>query len=175
VDFVQLRLEQGSESVRIEMPTKALEYIIEHSKDNIEVGKVNGKDIRFPAEALMKIVRGGSAKGKEVLFFTAQEAGKEATRFFVRTEVRKARSEKKPTRMAFSVREKAGEDSMRLSISLDTLESFARDYGKDEGGKGASDEFGPLVRACLREAKKLGPGPVLRIVGRDGEISFDLE
>lgn len=175
VEFVQLRVEQGSDSVRIEMPTKALEYVIGHSKDDIDVGKVNGREVRFPAEDLMKIVRGGSAKGKEVLFFTAKEAGEETARFFVKTEVRKAPGGKKPTRLAFSISEKSGEDSVRLSISLDTLESFVRDYGKDEGGKASSGDFGPLVRACLKEAKKLGPGPVLRIVGRDGEISFELE
>jgi hypothetical protein len=175
VEMARIRIESPTESVKIEMPVTVLEYVLDHSKENsFEIGQVKGKEVKFPREALLKTLRDKSARDKDLLFFSVKEEGKE-TKLFLRTEMRKeSTSAKKPSRMVFTVREKGGKESVNIGLGLEMIESWASGYGKgDEKEKG--DDFGPFVRACLAEAKKLGPGPILKIEGQDGTISFELE
>ena len=174
VEMVRIHVEDGSDSVRIEMPVTVLEYVLQHSKTNLDLGHVNGREVAFPKEALLKTLKDKSAREKDLLFFTVKENGKE-TKLYVRTEVRKAApSSKKPVRVVFSIKDKSGKESIHIGIGIDTVDSWAQDYGKDEK-KDKGDDFGPFVRACLAEAKKLGSGPLLLIEGQDGTVSFELE
>jgi hypothetical protein len=174
VEMVRIRVEDGSDSVRIEMPVTVLEYVLQHSKTNLDLGHVNGREVAFPKEALLKTLKDKSAREKELLFFTVKESGKE-TKLYVRTEVRKAAtSSKKPVRMVFSIKDKSGKESIHIGIGIDTINSWAKDYGKDEKKEGG-DDFGPFVRACLADAKALGCGPLLLIEAQDGSVSFELE
>lgn len=170
VEFVTIRVDDGSESVRIEMPVAILDYVLQHTGADLDMGRVNGREVRFPKEALQKILRGSDAREKDILVFTVRDGQKES-RIFVRTQVRTVpKTLRKPMYVFFSVKDKTGKESVRLGISIDTIDSWASGYGK-----GDSDDFGPFVRACLAQAKKLGRGPILQIEGADGTVSFQVE
>ncbi len=172
VDFVQLRIAGKEDDVSIEMPVQVLEYLKEHSKGSCDVGSIRGRNVKFPTEELFKIIREKKAQDKEVLFFTGEDEHSGPLQFYVKTTTRKAPARAtKPEKLGFAVKEN-GKEKLRLSISMDSVQSFATDFSGDakEG-----EDFGPFVRSCLASVKDLGAGPVLTISSRDGELAFFLE
>lgn len=172
VDFVQLRIVGQKDDVSIEMPVQVLEYLKAHSKGNMDVGSIRGRNVNFPTEELFKIIHEKKAQDHETLFFTGEDEHSGPLKFYVKTTTRKASAKAaRPEKLAFAVKEN-GKEKVRLSIAMDSVESFAKDFSGDakEG-----EDFGPFVRACLASVKGLGAGPVLTISSKDGELVFLLE
>lgn len=172
--FVALRIQSPSDRVLIELPLQLLQYLSAHTKGDLDVGRVGSHDTKFPMADLMKIVQGDQASHREVLFFTARNDKQEPVSFFVRTFTRQVPpGAPKPSSLVFTVK-KDGKETVGISVSMDTLASWAKDFGRGDKDK-AEDDFAPFVRACLADAQTLGAGPVLRIVGKDGEVVFSLK
>lgn len=175
VEFVALRIQGSHDRVTIEMPVQLLQFLADHSKDEkFDVGNIGGRDTRFAMVDLMKIVRSGKAKDHEVLFFTEKDEHGETGTFYVKTFTRKGHGgASKPTGLVFSVL-KDGKEKVSLSVSMDTVESWAKDFGSGEKGQDA-DDFAPLVRSALASAKELGAGVLLHIESKDSELIFSLK
>lgn len=174
-EFVSLRIQGEKDKVLIEMPLQLLQFLSEHSKDEkFDVGSIGGHDTRFAMADLMKIVQSGKAKDHEVLFFTAKDEHGEKGDFYVKTFTRKGHgSAGKPSGLAFTVL-KDGKEKVSFSVSMDTVESWAKDFGGGDREKGA-DDFGPLVRSALAAAKDFGTGVLLHIETKDAELVFSLK
>ena len=175
VQFVSLRIQGERDKVQIEMPLQLLQFLSEHSKDEkFNVGSIEGHDTRFAMADLMKIVQSGKAKDHEVLFFTAKDEHGEKGDFYVKTFTKKAHGGAgKASGMVFAVL-KEGKEKVSFSVSMDTVESWAKDFGSDDKEKGA-DDFGPLVRSALAAAKDFGTGVLLHIETKDAELVFSLK
>ena len=175
VQFVEIRIAGPEARVLIEMPVQLFQYLAEHSKGDMDVGSVSGKSLKFPMADLVKVVQGDKARDHEILFFTGKDEKGQTQEFYVKTFIRKgAGGTSKPSSLVFTVKE-GGKEKVSLKISVDTVESFAKNFGSEDKEKADSEDFGPFVRACLASAKELGPGLVLRIQGKDGELLFSLE
>jgi hypothetical protein len=175
VRFVQIRIAGPGGRAVIDMPAQLLEYLAEHSKDDVDVGLMRGEAVRFPMADLIKVVQGDKARDREILFFSGKDDKGQIQQFYVKTYSRKSAGEsKKPTKLIFAVRE-GGDEKVSLKISIGSVESFAKDFGSGEKEKERAEDFGPFVRSCLASAKALGPGLVLRIQGDEGELLFSLE
>lgn len=171
--FVQLRIQGPDDQALIEMPAQLLQFVADHSKGDLDVGTIGGRKTAFPMGDLMKIVRENGARDHEVLFFSAPDERGRTQNLYVKTFTRKAaRTTGKPTALVFTVK-KDGKETVSLRISADTLDSWAKDFGGADDQ--SPDDFGPFVRACLASAREMGPGPILRIQGRDGELVFALQ
>jgi hypothetical protein len=175
VEFVALRIQDSQDKVVIEMPVEVLRFLADHSKEEkFDVGSIGGHDARFTMADLVKVVESGKAKDREVLFFSDKGEHGEVGNFYVKTFSRKGQGGSgKPSGMVFSVL-KDGKEKVSISVSMDTVESWAKDFGGGEKGKDA-DDFGPLVRSALVSAKDLGAGVLLRIQSKDGELIFSLK
>ena len=175
VEFVALRIQGSHDQVVIEMPAQLLQFLAENSKDEkFDVGSIGGRDAKFTMADLVKVVQSGKARDHEVLFFTEKDEHGETETFYVKTFTRKGHgSPGKPSGLVFTVL-KDGKERVSLSVSMDTVASWAKDFGSDETGKEA-DDFGPLVRSALASAKELGVGVLLRIESKDAELIFSLK
>ena len=175
IQFVSLRIQGEKDKVQIEMPLQLLQFLSEHSKDEqFCVGSVEGHETRFAMADLMKIVQSGKAKAREVLFFTAKDEHGERGDFFVKTFTKKVHGGAgKASGMTFTVL-KDGKEKVGISVSMDTVESWAKDFGSGDREKGA-DDFGPLVRSALASAKDFGTGVLLHIETKDAELIFSLK
>ncbi len=174
-EFVALRIQGSHDQVIIEMPAQLLQFLAEHSKDEkFDVGNIGGRDAKFTMADLVKVVQSGKARDHEVLFFTEKDEHGETGTFYVKTFTRRGHgSPGKPSGLVFTVL-KDGKEKVSLSVSMDTVASWAKDFGSDETGKEA-DDFGPLVRSALASAKELGVGVLLRIESKDAELIFSLK
>ena len=174
-EFVSLRIQGEKDKVVIEMPLQLLQFLADHSKEEkFDVGNLGGRETRFTMADLMKAVKSGKAKDREVLFFSATDEHGEKGDFFVKTFTRKgAGGTAKPSGMVFTVL-KDGKEKVGLSVSLDTVESWAKDFGSGDKEKG-TDDFGPLVRSALASAKDFGTGILLHIETKDAELVFSLK
>ena len=172
-EIVALRIQGDKAKVLIEMPVELLQFIAKNSKkEHLDVGKIGGKDTQFPMADLMKIVESGKAKDHEVLFFTAKDEHGESGSFYVKTFTRKGYGGAgKPTGLMFTV-VKDGKEKVSITVSMDTVDSWAKDFGGDDKG---SDDFGPFIRTALACAKELGAGPLLRIETEDSTLVFSLK
>jgi hypothetical protein len=175
VEFVALRIQDSHDRVVIEMPAQLLQFLAEHSKDEkFDVGTIGGRDARLTMADLMKVVQSGKAKDHEVLFFTEKDEHGETGTFYVKTFTRKGHGNLgKPSGLVFTVI-KDGKEKVGISVSMDTVASWAKDYGSEEKRKG-TDDFGPLVRSALASAQELGVGVLLRIESKDAELIFSLK
>jgi hypothetical protein len=175
VEFVAIRIQGHRDRVLIEMPVQLLQFLAEHTKDEkFSVGTIGGRDTRVTMADLMKIVHSGKAKDHEVLFLTEKDEHGETGSFYVKTFTRKGHGNLgKPSGMVFTVL-KDGKEKVSLSVSMDTVETWAKDFGSEDKGKD-TDDFGPLVRSALASAKDLGSGVLLHIESKDSELVFSLK
>jgi len=173
-EMVRLRIQDANDNVRIEMPLPAFEYILAHSKDDCHVGQVDGKKINFKSEDLLKILKGKDVRKGEVKFLSVNDSEDGPTHFYVQVISKEvSHGAKKPTKVVLSVKDKKGEDDVRLSFSIETVNDFVNGSSifsdKD-------DDFGPIIKTCLANAKDMGPGPIISIKTDDGEeVIFSLE
>jgi hypothetical protein len=175
VEFVALRIQGSRDRVVIEMPAQLLQFLAEHSKEEkLDVGSIGGHSTSFTIADLMKVVQSGKAKDHEVLFFTEKDEHGETGTFYVKTFTRKGHGgPSKPSGLVFTVL-KDGKEKVSLSVSMDTVESWAKDFGGEEKSKNA-DDFGPLVRSALASAREFGVGVLLHIESKDSELIFSLK
>lgn len=174
-DFVALRIESDHDKVTIEMPVQLLQYLADHTKeDKFDVGHIGGRDTKVTMADLMKLVQSGKAKDREVFFASEKGDEGETATIYVKT-VARARhgAAGKPTGLTFAVL-KDGKEKVSLSVAMDTVESWAKEFGSGEKGKG-DDDFGPLVRSALASAQEFGTGVLLHIESKDAELVFSLK
>jgi hypothetical protein len=174
-DFVALRIESGHDKVTIEMPVQLLQYLADHSKeDKFDVGHIGGRDTKFTLADLMALVKSEKAKDHEVLFATQKDDDGETATIYVKTFARPRHGAAgKPSGLTFAVL-KDGKEKVSLSVAMDTVESWAKDFGSGDKGKG-EDDFGPLVRSALASAQEFGTGVLLHIESKDAELVFSLK
>ena len=175
-DFVRLRIQDSKGSVEIETPAAALEIIALGMKGDLNMGLFNGHKVTFPMGKLLKIVRGGKAREKEMKFFSIPDpAG--PVEFFVRASPPSVTTQGASgpiTGLLFSERNpQTGEERLGLAISLDMLGGFAASFGT--GSKTEGSDFSPLIRRCLTTASKLGPCVLLRITTDESVTTLTLQ
>lgn len=174
-DFVALRIESDHDKVVIEMPIQLLQYLADHTKEEkFDVGHIGGRDTKVTMADLMKLIQSGKAKDHEVLFLSEKDERGETATIYIKTFARARHGAAgKPTGLAFTVL-KDGKEKVSLSVAMDTVESWAKDFGSGDKGK-ANDDFGPLVRSALASAQELGTGVLLHIESKDAELIFSLK
>jgi hypothetical protein len=174
-DFVALRIEGDHDKVVIEMPVQLLQYLADHTKEEkFDVGHIGGRDTKVTMADLMKLIQSGKAKDHEVLLLSEKDEHGETSTIYIKTFARPRHGAAgKPTGLAFTVL-KDGKEKVSLSVAMDTVESWAKDFGSGEKGK-EGDDFGPLVRSALASAQELGTGVLLHIESKDAELIFSLK
>ncbi len=172
-EIVRLRIQNDKDNIRIEMPLPAFEYVLTHSKDNCQVGKVEGKHIDFKSEDLLKILKGKDVRRGEVMFLSVDEAHNGPTKFYVRVlKAKHHQKGEKPRRVVMSARGRDGKEDVRLAVSIDAVKSLTDGCSM----LNSDEDFGPFIQSCLTGASEMGPGPFLSIKSRDGEeVTFSLE
>jgi len=172
IEFIQIRIQEGDETVLFEMPVAVLEFLSEKANEDVHLGRVNGKSIDFPLDKLLQTVENNADSEGEFLFMSVEEKDESPVNFYAKTFVQKAAKTIGPPKSVVLTVHENGEQETKVTLSLAVVDLFATILQNVEPD---DDDFAPFIKACLSAVGDLGQGTLVKIVSQSEQVVLRLE
>lgn len=169
-EFLQVRINRMGGDVHFIVPREAVKNLGQmNSGVTVSLGSFKGKDVRLSLDRFARTLDEAPSSTKETLLLTRQsDLG--PIRFYVRSLFKEIQPRRpSPTLLSFDLQRKGNGENTHLVLPLAGASLVAETLTKVLGLQLDSD-MSPFVANCLKCARDLGSGPLLRVSGSDAEI-----
>lgn len=169
-EFLQVRVNRGGGDVTFVVPRRAASALGEMTSGaTMSLGSFQGKDVRLSLDRFARALGSAPASSKESLLMTRQsDLG--PIRFYVRSLYKEVPPRRpSPTLLSFDLKRKVSGEDTHLVLPLAGAGLIAQTLSNLLGLQMDSD-MSPFFDNCLKCARDLGAGPLLRVSGSDAEI-----
>ena len=169
-EFLQVRVNRGGGDVTFVVPRQAASALGQmNSGATVSLGSFKGKDVRLSLDRFARTLGSAPTFPKESLLMTRQsDLG--PVRFYVRSLFKEVPPRRpSPTLLSFDLQRKGSGEDTHLVLPLAGAGLIAQTLSKLLGLQMDSD-MSPFFENCLKCARDMGAGPLLRVSGSDAEI-----
>jgi len=169
-EFLQVRVNRAGGDVTFVVPRQVVNAITQmKSGATMSLGSFKGKDVRLSLDRFARALGSAPTSSKESLLMTRQsDLG--PVRFYVRSLFKEVPPRRpSPTLLSFDLQRKGSGENTHLVLPLAGAGLIAQTLSKLLGLQMDSD-MNPFFENCLKCARDMGAGPLLRVSGSDAEI-----
>jgi hypothetical protein len=169
-EFLQVRINRMGGDMHLIFARGAVKSLAQMSSGaTVSLGSFQGKDVRLSLDRFVRALDEAPSSTKEALLMTRQsDLG--PIRFYVRSIFKEIQPRRpSPSLLAVDLKKKGGGEDTHLVLPMAGAALVAETLTKLLGLQVDSD-VSPFVANCLKCAKDLGSGPLMRVSGSDAEI-----
>ena len=169
-EFLQVRVNRGGGDVTFVVPRQAAAALAQmNSGATVSLGSFKGKDVRLSLDRFARALGSAPTSSKESLLMTRQnDLG--PVRFYLRSLFKDVPPRRpSPTLLSFDLQRKESGENTHLVLPLGGAGLLSQTLSKLLRLQMDSD-MSPFFENCLKCARDMGAGPLLRVSGPDAEI-----